>query len=107
MKKLFALLTLLLITSLISCAGNNYIKNGVTGVINVRGNEPFVYLSIGTEQGNIFEIDSPDSLQKILWELQGLKVTLSIQEMRKKLNRDVVVAISHQLNHPAKKEMEK
>ncbi len=98
MNKLTFILILLLITSLMSCSGNNYIKNGVTGVINVRGNAPFVYLSIETEQGNIFEIDSPDSLQSILWDMQGLNVTLKIQEMRKKLNRDLVVVKSYKLN---------
>ncbi len=98
---------LLIIISATSCTSNNYLKNGVTGIINIRGNEPFVYLSLETADGDIFEIESPDSLQNILWELQGLSVTLDINELRKNLDRDVVVAIGHKLNIPDKKKWEK
>ncbi len=106
MNKLLILSSVLLIV-LSGCTNNNYLKNGLTGVINVRGNEPFVYLSIETAEGEIFEIESSDSLRKILWDMQGLKVTLEIQELKKNMNRDVIVALSHKLNITDQKKMEK
>jgi len=106
MNKIFILSSTLLI--LISCStNNNYLKNGLTGVINARGHEPFVYLSLETAEGEVFEIESPDSLQNILWDMQGIKVTLEIKELKKNLDRDVVVAIGHKLNNPNKKKWEK
>ena len=107
MSKLSIISISILLLCVIGCTSNNYLKNGITGVINVRGHEPFVYLSIETAEGEIFEIESPDSLQNILWDMQGLKVTLEIKELKKNMNRDVIVAISHKLNSPSKKEMEK
>ena len=104
-NKLLIILSSILLIS--CCTSNNYIKNGVTGIINIRGNEPFVYLSIETEKGEIFEIESSDSLRNILWDMQGLKVTLEISEMKKNMNRNVIVAIDHKLNSPDKKKWEK
>lgn len=106
MNKLLILSSVLLIL-LSGCTNNNYLKNGLTGVINVRGHEPFTYLSIETAGGEIFEIESSDSLRKILWDLQGIKVTLEIIELKKNMNRDVIVAVGHKINFPSKKEMEK
>jgi len=102
-NKLFIILNSILLILLSSCTSNNYIKNGVTGIINIRGNEPFTYLSIETEEGEIFEIESSDSLRNILWEMQGLKISLEINELKKNMNRDVVVAVSHKFNFPDKK----
>jgi len=119
MKNMFIISLLIIAFIIIGCAGNCKTKNDLdenvlsleadvlTGIINVRGNEPFTYLSIENEHGNIFEIDSPDSLQNILWKLQGHKVTLQIQETRKNLNRVVVVAKSYKLNPTEKQEMDK
>ena len=106
MNKIFILSSTLLI--LLSCStNNNNLKNGLTGIINVRGHVPFVYLSLETAEGEIFEIESPDSLRNILWDMQGLKVTLDIKEFKKNLDRDVVVAIGHKLNIPDKKKWDK
>lgn len=106
MNKLLILSSVLLIV-LSGCTNNNYLKNGLTGVINVRGNEPFVYLSIETAEGKIFEIESSDSLRKILWNMQGLEVTLEIKELKKNMNRDVIVAVGHKFNFADKKKWEK
>ena len=106
MNKILILSSTLLILSS-CCTNNNYLKNGLTGIINVRGHEPFVYLSIETAEGKIFEIESPDSLQNILWDLQGLKVTLKIEEMKKHLERDIAVVTSHEPTPWTKNEMEK
>jgi len=107
MNKILIILLSTIALSIIGCAGNNYVKNGITGIINARGHEPFVYLSLETAKGEIFEIESPDSLQKILWEMQGLKVTLEIKKLKKNLDRDVVVAIGHKFSTPDKKKWEK
>ena len=104
-NKLLIILSSILLIS--CCTSNNYIKNGVTGIINIRGNEPFVYLSIETEKGEIFEIESSDSLRNILWDMQGLNVTLKINEMKKNIDRDVIMAVDHKLNIPNNKKWEK
>ena len=106
-NKFFIILSSILLILLLSCTNNNYIKNGVTGIINVRGHEPFTYLSIETEKGDILEIESSDSLRNILWDMQGLKVSLEINELKKNMNRDVIVAVGHKLNIPDKKKWEK
>lgn len=105
MNKLLILSSALLVL-LSGCTNNNYLKNGLTGVINVRGNEPFVYLSIETAEGEIFEIESSDSLRKILWDMQGLEVTLEINELKNIMNRDVIVVVGHKFNFADKKNWE-
>ena len=103
MNKLIVILSSILLIFISSCTSDNYIKNGVTGIINIRGNEPFTYLSIKTEEGEIFEIESTDSLRNILWNMQGLKVTLKIKELKKNMNRDVIVIAGNKFNIPDKK----
>ena len=87
---------LLSMVILISCTGSNTTKE-VTGIINIRGHEPFSYLSIETIDDKIYEIEISDSLKNELWELQGLKVRLDVQEFKinKNFNRDVIVVTNY------------
>ena len=95
MIKIFNLLIIFAVMiSIIACNSNKE----VTGIINARGHEPFVYLSIETNDGEIFEIESPDSLQKQLWEFQGLEVTLDISDVKKNIDREVLVIEKYKLN---------
>ena len=87
---------LILVVILLSCTGSNTTKE-VTGIINVRGHEPFSYLSIETIDDKIYEIEISDSLKNELWELQGLKVKLEVKEFKinKNFNRDVIVVTNY------------
>lgn len=95
MIKIFNLLIIFAVMiSTIACNSNKE----VIGIINARGHEPFVYLSIETNDGEIFEIESPDSLQKQLWEFQGLEVTLEISDVKKNIDREVIIVKNYKLN---------
>lgn len=97
MNKLVLLLLSLVLIGLVACAGNNYIKHGLTGRVYVAGNEPFTFLAIESSQGEIFKISCSDSLKKELWRFQGEEVKLKLTEIQKLDTIQIAVVKSYKL----------
>ena len=84
MNKLITISLLIITIVIINCAGSKV--DTIQGKLYVSGNEPFTFLIIESEDGNIYKIECSDSLQTELWKMQGEIINLEIEDIKKEKN---------------------
>ncbi len=103
MKKLFLFFAILLYAIVFSCAGNNNTKN-ISGTLYVAGNEPFTFLALNSEDGNVYGIECSDSLKIDLWKLQGNIVAIEYNEIQEFENSYKIHVVGYTKTQAVEKE---
>ena len=81
MNKYFlaGILIIIVIVTLFGCCAA---KNTISGTVYVAGNDPHNYLSFTSGIEDTYRIECSEDLKNELWNLQGKKVILHIDEIK-------------------------